>query len=47
MIATKRLIEQTGAKVLGGVSIVNLEYLNRAEIHKQQFWTVNSLEVKK
>ena len=47
MIATKRLIKQTGAQVLGGVSIVNLQYLNSPEVSKSNFWTVNSLEIEK
>tara|TARA_A200000113_G_C8790921_1_gene330858 strand:- start:351 stop:878 length:528 start_codon:yes stop_codon:yes gene_type:complete len=28
MMATKRLIEQTGSRVLGGATVVNLKYLN-------------------
>lgn len=28
MLATKRLVEKTGAQVIGAVTIVNLEYLN-------------------
>lgn len=28
MMATKRLVEQTGARVLGGLTVVNLRYLN-------------------
>lgn len=32
MMATKRLVERTGAKVLGGVTIVNLVYLNNEEV---------------
>lgn len=29
MLATKRLVEQTGAQVIGAVTLVNLEYLNK------------------
>lgn len=30
IMATKRLVEQTGARVLGGATVVNLKYLNPA-----------------
>ena len=32
MIATKKLIEQTGAIVEGAITIVNLKYLNKSEL---------------
>lgn len=28
MLATKRLVEQTGARVVGGTAVINLKYLN-------------------
>ena len=34
MMATKRLIEKTGAHVVGGATIVNLKYLNPPELEK-------------
>jgi len=33
MMASKRLIEKTGAKVLGGVTVVDLSYLHSAEFN--------------
>jgi adenine/guanine phosphoribosyltransferase-like PRPP-binding protein len=32
MIATTKLIEQTGAIIEGAVTIVNLKYLNKSEL---------------
>jgi adenine phosphoribosyltransferase len=32
MIATKKLVEQTGAIVEGAITIVNLKYLNKSEL---------------
>ena len=32
MTASKKLCEQTGAMVLGGITVVNLKYLNGEEI---------------
>ena len=32
MIATKRLVEQTGATVVGGSAVINLKYLNSIEL---------------
>ena len=32
MLATKRLVEQTGAKVVGGTAVINLKYLNSVEL---------------
>jgi adenine phosphoribosyltransferase len=43
MMATKRLIEQTGARVVGGVTVVNLKYLNPPAL--EQFPLVSALEV--
>lgn len=34
MLATKKLIEQTGAKVVGGATIINLKYLNQRSIEE-------------
>jgi len=40
MIATKRLVERTGATVLGGVTIINLKYLNKEDLE-----LISSLEI--
>lgn len=32
MLATKRLVEQTGATVVGGTAVINLTYLNSREL---------------
>jgi len=42
MIATKRLVERTGATVLGGVTIINLKYLNTEPLE-----LISSLEIEK
>ena len=34
MMATKKLVEQTGARVLGGATVVNLKYLNPISMEK-------------
>ena len=34
MMATQRLVEQTGARVLGGATVVNLTYLNPISMEK-------------
>ena len=34
MMATQRLVEQTGARVLGGATVVNLKYLNPISMEK-------------
>jgi adenine phosphoribosyltransferase len=44
MMATKRLIEQTGARVVGGAAIVNLKYLNPSDFGME---LVSALEVNK
>lgn len=43
MMAAKRLIEQTGATVLGGATVVNLKYLNPPQL--EQFKMVVAHEV--
>jgi len=40
MIATRSLIEQTGATVLGGITIVNLKYLNKEDLD-----VISSMEI--
>ena len=40
MIATKRLVERTGATVLGGVTIINLKYLNKEDLE-----LISSMEI--
>jgi len=35
MLATKRLVEQAEAKVIGFASIINLSYLNSENMKKQ------------
>jgi adenine phosphoribosyltransferase len=44
MMATKRLVEQTGARVVGGASIVNLKYLNPNNFNME---LISALEVDK
>ena len=43
LLATKRLIEQTGANVVGAATIVNLKYLNSPELNNIEVYS--SLEV--
>ena len=43
LLATKRLIEQTGAKVIGATTIINLKYINNpdlAEFDVQSAWDI-------
>ena len=40
MIATRSLIEQTGATVVGGITIVNLKYLNKEDLD-----VISSMEI--
>ena len=39
MLATKRLVEQTGAKVVGVTTIVNLQYLNSEELNNVEIYS--------
>jgi len=39
MLATKRLVEQTGAKVVGVTTIVNLQYLNSEELNSVEIYS--------
>lgn len=43
MLATKRLIEQTGARVMCGVTVVNLKYLNQADLSEVEI--ISSTEI--
>lgn len=45
MIATTKLIEQTGAIVEGAVTIVNLKYLNKSELNTLDI--ISALEIEK
>mgnify|MGYP000288808723 CR=1 FL=1 len=45
MLATKRLIEQTGARVLCGVTVINLKYLNQADLSEIEI--ISSTEIVK
>ena len=47
MDATKRLIEKTGATVVGGITIINLKYLNQEDLFNDKFELVSGLEVMK
>ena len=47
MEATKKLIEKTGAKVVGSVTITNLKYLNPPNLFDTEFPLVAGLEVLK
>ena len=38
MLATKRLVEQTGARVVGVATIVNLQYLNSEELNNIEIY---------
>jgi len=43
LLATKRLVEQTGAKVIGATTIINLKYINKpdlAEFDVQSAWDI-------
>tara|TARA_R100001163_G_scaffold33341_2_gene25845 strand:- start:844 stop:1389 length:546 start_codon:yes stop_codon:yes gene_type:complete len=42
-LATKRLVEQTGAKVVGFASVLNLTYLNQEEMSLQQIITAEDI----
>jgi len=44
MLATKRLVEQAEAKVIGFVSIINLLYLNSEDMKKQLHITQEEIE---
>ena len=43
MLATKRLIEQTGARVMCGVTVVNLKYLNEEDLSEVEI--ISSTEI--
>lgn len=43
-LATKRLVEQTGATVEGFASIINLRYLNQPEIEHLKIFSCDELE---
>ena len=34
MLAAKKLVEQTGAKVVGAATVINLKYLNSSELRE-------------
>jgi hypothetical protein len=44
MLATKRLIEQTGARVMCGVTVVNLKYLNQADLSEVEIISLLEIE---
>jgi adenine phosphoribosyltransferase len=43
-LATKRLVEQTGATVVGFTSVINLAYLNSEEMKRQMIITLEEIE---
>jgi adenine phosphoribosyltransferase len=43
-LATKRLVEQTGATVVGFTSVINLAYLNSEEMKRQMLITLEEIE---
>ena len=43
MLATKRLVEQAGARVVGFTSIINLEYLNSKEMTNENLITQEAI----
>lgn len=45
MMATQRLVEQTGARVLGGATVVNLKYLNPISMEKFSLVTLYEAQV--
>ena len=45
MMAAQRLVEQTGARVLGGATIVNLKYLNPISMEKFPLATLYEAQV--
>jgi len=44
MLATTRLIEQTGARVMCGVTVVNLKYLNQADLSEVEIISLLEIE---
>ena len=45
MLATKKLVEQTGAKAVGGVAVVNLKYINDRDL--ESFDIISSYDAQK
>jgi len=43
-LATKRLVEQTGATVVGFTSILNLKYLNTEAMKREMLITLEEIE---
>jgi adenine phosphoribosyltransferase len=43
-LATKRLVEQTGATVVGFTSVINLAYLNTEEMKRQMLITIEEIK---
>ena len=43
-LATKRLVEQTGATVVGFTSVINLAYLNTEEMKRQMLITLEEIK---
>lgn len=43
MLATKRLVEQTGATVVGAATIINLTYLNSRELESIKIYSVGDV----
>lgn len=43
MLATKRLVEQTGARVVGGATVVNLTRLNSSELENMKIFSAQEI----
>ena len=43
MIATKRLVEQAQARVVGFASVINLAYLNTEDMKRQMLITLEEI----
>ena len=43
ILATKRLIEQTGATVVGAASVINLKYLNQTDLEKIKIYSAEEV----
>jgi adenine phosphoribosyltransferase len=43
MLATKRLVEQTGATVVGAATVINLKYLNSMELERFKIYSAEEI----
>ena len=43
MLATKRLVEQTGARVVGAATVINLNYLNSKELDSLEIYSAGDV----